>query len=77
MKRRALLKAAATAAAFAGLARFALAATTRRKMKIGIVGSGMVGGTLGSVWVRYLMPGTPLAGEHAPAEIRRISATLK
>ena len=51
MKRRAVLKAAATAAAFAGLARFALAATGR-KMKIGIVGSGMVGGTLGGVWVR-------------------------
>jgi predicted dinucleotide-binding enzyme len=26
---------------------------------------------------RYLMPGTPLAGEHAPDEIRRIAATLK
>ena len=26
---------------------------------------------------RYLMPGTPLAGEHTPAEIRRIAATLK
>ena len=26
---------------------------------------------------RHLMPGTPLAGEHAPAEIRRIAATLK
>ena len=26
---------------------------------------------------RYLMPGTPLAGEHAPAEIRKIAATLK
>lgn len=25
---------------------------------------------------RYLMPGTPLAGEHAPDEIRRIAATL-
>jgi predicted dinucleotide-binding enzyme len=26
---------------------------------------------------RHLMPGTPLAGEHAPDEIRRIAATLK
>jgi predicted dinucleotide-binding enzyme len=25
---------------------------------------------------RYLMPGTPLAGEHSPEEIRRIAATL-
>ena len=26
---------------------------------------------------KYLMPGTPLAGEHAPGEIREIAATLK
>lgn len=26
---------------------------------------------------KYLMPGTPLSGEHSPAEIRRIAATLK
>jgi 8-hydroxy-5-deazaflavin:NADPH oxidoreductase len=26
---------------------------------------------------KYLMPGTPLAGEHTPAEIRTIAATLK
>ena len=26
---------------------------------------------------RHLMPGTPLSGEHAPAEIRRLAATLK
>lgn len=26
---------------------------------------------------RYLMPGTPLAGEHSPEEVRRISATLQ
>jgi hypothetical protein len=25
---------------------------------------------------RYLRPGTPLAGEHTPEEIRRIAATL-
>ena len=26
---------------------------------------------------KYLMPGTPLAGEHTPAEVRQIAATLK
>jgi predicted dinucleotide-binding enzyme len=26
---------------------------------------------------RYLMPGTPLAGEHSPDEVRKIAATLK
>jgi predicted dinucleotide-binding enzyme len=26
---------------------------------------------------KYLVPGTPLAGEHSPAEIRKIAATLK
>jgi len=26
---------------------------------------------------RYLLPGTPLAGEHTPEEIRQIAATLK
>ena len=26
---------------------------------------------------KYLMPGTPLAGEHSPDEIRKIAATLK
>jgi predicted dinucleotide-binding enzyme len=26
---------------------------------------------------KYLMPGTPLAGEHTPEEIRRLAATLK
>jgi hypothetical protein len=25
---------------------------------------------------RYLVPGTPLAGEHTPAEIRKIAAGL-
>jgi 8-hydroxy-5-deazaflavin:NADPH oxidoreductase len=30
----------------------------------------------GAAMGRYLMPGTPLAGELAPAEIRRITATL-
>ena len=25
---------------------------------------------------KYLMPGTPLAGEHTPDEVRRIAATL-
>jgi predicted dinucleotide-binding enzyme len=26
---------------------------------------------------KYLMPGTPLAGERSPEEVRRIAATLK
>jgi hypothetical protein len=26
---------------------------------------------------KYLMPGTPLGGEHTPAEVRTIAATLK
>jgi predicted dinucleotide-binding enzyme len=26
---------------------------------------------------KHLVPGTPLAGEHTPAEIRQIAATLK
>jgi len=26
---------------------------------------------------KYLMPGTPLAGEHTPKEVRSIAATLK
>ena len=33
-------------------------------------------GTLAAMG-KYLMPGTPLAGEHSPEEIRRIAATLK
>lgn len=31
----------------------------------------------GSAMGKYLMPGTPLAGEHTPAEIHSITATLK
>lgn len=31
----------------------------------------------GLVMGRYLMPGTPLAGEHAPEKLRQIAATLK
>jgi len=50
LKRRAFLAAAATALIAAGLPRPALA-QKGRKMKIGIVGSGQVGGTLGAVWV--------------------------
>jgi predicted dinucleotide-binding enzyme len=50
MKRRTFLKAALFAAP-GGLPGFALAAIGRR-MKIGIVGSGMVGGTLGGVWIK-------------------------
>jgi len=26
---------------------------------------------------KYLVPGTPLAGEHSPAEIKQIASTLK
>ena len=26
---------------------------------------------------KYLMPGTPLAGEHSPEEVRKIAASLK
>ena len=33
-------------------------------------------GTLAAMG-KYLMPGTPLAGEHSPDEIRKIAATLK
>jgi hypothetical protein len=52
MKRRVLVKAAVVAAALAGLPSLPRAQPAGRKMKIGIVGSGQVGGTLGSVWVR-------------------------
>jgi predicted dinucleotide-binding enzyme len=33
-------------------------------------------GTLAAMG-KYLIPGTPLAGEHSPEEIRRVAATLK
>ncbi len=36
----------------------------------------VVVGTLAGLG-KYLMPGTPLAGEHSPDEIRKIAATLK
>ena len=26
---------------------------------------------------KYLVPGTPLAGEHSPAELKQIASTLK
>ena len=52
LKRRALMKAAVAAVLLGGLPRPARAATAGRKMRIGIVGSGQVGGTLGAVWVR-------------------------
>lgn len=52
IKRRALLKAAAAAPGLSGLSALARAAGAGgARMKIGIVGSGMVGGTLGGVWV--------------------------
>lgn len=51
--RRLLLKLAGSAAAVPALASsFVHAAETGSKLKIGIVGSGRVGGTLGGVWVR-------------------------
>jgi hypothetical protein len=52
MKRRAFAKVAAMTLIVAGLPCPALPQPGGRKMKIGIVGSGMVGGTLGGVWVR-------------------------
>ena len=52
MKRRVLVKAAVIAAVLGGLPKLPRAQPAGRKMKIGIVGSGQVGGTLGSVWVR-------------------------
>jgi predicted dinucleotide-binding enzyme len=52
MKRRAFVNAAAMTLIAGCLPRPALAQPGGRKMKIGIVGSGQVGGTLGGVWVR-------------------------
>jgi hypothetical protein len=52
LKRRQLVKAGAAATCLTGFPRFVRAATSGQKMKIGIVGSGMVGGTLGGVWVK-------------------------
>ena len=50
LKRRALLKAAAMASLLGCMPHLARA-DAGRKMKIGIIGSGQVGGALGSVWV--------------------------
>src|SRR5689334_4920760 len=52
MKRRAFVKAAAMTLIAGSLPGAALAQPRGRKLKIGIVGSGQVGGTLGGVWVR-------------------------
>jgi hypothetical protein len=52
LKRRAFLKAAGIGCIAAALPRLGHASAAQRKMRIGIVGSGMVGGTLGGVWVR-------------------------
>jgi len=53
--RRAFLKAAVTAAALLALAHFSLPAAAagggQTPMKIGVIGSGRIGGTLGSLWV--------------------------
>ena len=53
-QRRRFVKATAAAAAVLGLNGLALPARAQApgKMKIGIVGSGMVGGALGAVWVK-------------------------
>ena len=52
MKRRAFVKAAAMILIAGGMPRPALPQTGRGKTRIGIVGSGQVGGTLGGVWVK-------------------------
>ena len=52
LQRRTFVKGAAIALIAGALPRPALPQPGARKMKIGIVGSGQVGGTLGSVWVR-------------------------
>src|SRR5262249_10955069 len=52
MKRRAFVKAAAMTLIAGSLPRPALPQTGGRKVKIGIVGSGQVGGTLGGVWAK-------------------------
>ena len=52
MRRRAFFKLAAVTLIAGGLPGPALPQPRGRKMKIGIVGSGQVGGTLGGVWVR-------------------------
>jgi predicted dinucleotide-binding enzyme len=55
-QRRMFLKFAATASALAGLNGLPLAAriahAAGEKMKIGVIGSGRIGGTLGGVWVK-------------------------
>jgi predicted dinucleotide-binding enzyme len=51
----------------------ALAVATRLIREIGFEPV-VVGGL---EMAKYLMPGTPLAGEHTPDEVRRIAATLK
>ena len=52
MKRRVFVKAALMGLILGGLPCPALPQAGKRKLKIGIVGSGQVGGTLGSVWVK-------------------------
>ena len=37
----------------------------------------VVGSVGGLAMGKYLVPGTPLAGDHAPDEIKKIAATLK
>ena len=52
MKRRALIKAALMVAVLGAMPTLPRAQSAGRKMKLGIVGSGQVGGALGGVWVR-------------------------
>jgi predicted dinucleotide-binding enzyme len=51
----------------------AIALATRLIMEIGFEPVLVGGPAMG----KYLVPGTPLGGEHTPAEIRQIAATLK
>jgi predicted dinucleotide-binding enzyme len=79
MKRRAFVKAAAMTLVAGGLSRPALPQTGGRKMKIGIVGSGQVGGTLGGVWVRagHEVMFSSLDIEHDKALAGRLGANAR
>ena len=62
-----------TAMPIAGDDQNALAVTAALVREIGLEPV-VVGGL---AMAKYLMPGTPLAGEHSPEEIKKIAATLK
>lgn len=51
-RRMFLLSAAASTLVVAGARSIALAAETARPLKIGVIGSGNIGGTVGSLWVK-------------------------